>query len=110
MPAAVDEAAELEDETDVTGVPEKLAPRPAPAGNRPIPAGIPFLLPNVGPIPFPDLKVNPGLRLKPGPRPLTVLTPIPDPSPLLGLKPIPIGIPIGVVVVAWEVEEDDGCA
>lgn len=110
MPAAVDEAAELEEGTDVTGLPAKLAPSPAPPGNKPIPAGIPFLLANVGPIPFPDLRVNPGLRLKPGPRPLTVLTPIPDPSPPAGLKPIPMGIPIGALVVAWEVEEDDDCA
>ena len=91
--------------TDVTGFPGKLAPRPAPAGNRPIPAGIPFRLPKG--IPFPGLSVTPGLRVKLGPRPLPVLIPIPVPSPPPGLRPIPMGIPLGAPVVVCEV--DDGC-
>lgn len=112
MPDAVDEAAELVAGTDATGVAAKLAPSPAPPGNRPLPAGITGilgLLPNVGPKPLPGLRVNPGLRPKPGPRPLKALMPIPEPNPPPGLRPIPMGIPIGTLVVAWEFEEEDGC-
>ena len=109
LPAAVDVADPLVDGTDVTGIPPKLAPSPALAGIRPIPAGRPVRPPNAAPIPFPGLSVTPGLRLKAGPRPLPVLRPIPVPSPLPGLRPIPMGIPVGAPVVVWEVDDDDGC-